>query len=105
MQRVKSFNRSKFKLKDLGSFKYFLRLEIACSKEGISLCQRKYALSLLEDIGFLAAKPASIPMDPNLELFASKGDLLLDNNEYCRLIGRLLYLTISHPDLAHPVIG
>ncbi|EOY20488.1 Cysteine-rich RLK (RECEPTOR-like protein kinase) 8, putative [Theobroma cacao] len=54
---VKEFLRSEFKLKDLGKVKYFLGLEIARSPEGISICQRKYALDLLEEQGLLEAKP------------------------------------------------
>lgn len=87
----------------MGSLKYFLGLEIARSKSGIDLCQCKYALSLLEDTGFLGAKPASAPMDPNVKLSATEGEPLLDNTQYRTLIGHLLYLTISRPNLAYPV--
>ena len=40
--------------------------------------QRKYALELLEDTGFLAAKPSSIPFDPNLKLSPTDGEPLVD---------------------------
>lgn len=50
----KTFLKTQLKLKDLGCLKYFPGLEITRSKAGISLCQRQYALQLLEDTGFLA---------------------------------------------------
>ena len=92
-----------FKLKVLGDLKYFLGLEIARSDKGICLSQRKYTLSLLEDSGFLGCKPASLPMDSNLKLSATEGEPLTDGSLYRRLIGRLMYLTISQPNIAYSV--
>lgn len=73
---VKAVLKSHFLLKDLGSVKYFLGLELAHSKSGLLLSQRKYCLQILEDTGYLNAKPASTPMDPNLKLSKDVGVFL-----------------------------
>lgn len=91
LQQVNLFIHNRFKLKDLGNLKYFLGLEIARSKQGIFLCQHKYALSLLEDTGFLASKLATVLlMDPNAKLSTEHGEPLSDISQYWRLIGHLL---------------
>ena len=100
---LKSYLHDHFALKDLGSLKYFLGLEVARSKNGIYLSQRKYALDILEDTGFLGSRSSTTPMDPNLQLNSVHGDLLHDASLYRRLIGRLIYLTITRPDIVFSV--
>lgn len=70
-------------------------VELARSSTSIFLLQRHYALRLLEDDGLLGAKPATIPMDPTVKLKNSEKNLLEDPIAYIRLVGKLLYLTIS----------
>lgn len=100
---LKTHLNTAFKLKDLGPLRYFLGLELARSSKGIHLSQRNYVLHLLEDTTFLASKPCNLPMDPNVKLQLDQGDLLQEPSVYRRLIGRLLYLTISRPDITFTV--
>lgn len=95
--------RKLFKLRDLGSLKYFLGLEIARNSKGISLCQRKYALEILSSTGMLACKPSPTPMVPNLKMSNTDGDLIPDQELYRKIVGKLMYLTITRPDITFAV--
>ena len=100
---MKSDLNSRFKLKDLGDVKYFLGLEIAKSSAGICVSQRKYFLYLLSDFGYLGCKPASSPMEANIKLSMDEGDDIPDFSVYRRLLGKLLYLTLTRPDISYAV--
>ncbi|KAM6551339.1 hypothetical protein CsatB_001147 [Cannabis sativa] len=92
-----------FQLKALGPLKYFLGFEIAKSDDGVFLSQRKYTLQLFEDTGYTCSKPAKTPMDPRTKFDNEQGHLLDDPSSYRQLIGRLLYLTLSRPDITFAV--
>ncbi|GMJ10230.1 hypothetical protein HRI_004692200 [Hibiscus trionum] len=100
---VKEFLQQHFKLRDLGNLRYFLGFEIARNSNGISLSQRKYALQLLEDTSLLASKPATTPLIAPHKLSSSEGEPLADPQQYRRLVGRLLYLTQTRPDITYSV--
>lgn len=71
IQTIKQFIDSQFKIKDLGTLKYFLGIEVARSAVGIFINQRKYVLDLLSETVLLGCKPSSTPMDTKQRLALS----------------------------------
>ncbi|XP_016548115.2 uncharacterized mitochondrial protein AtMg00810-like [Capsicum annuum] len=104
-----------FKMKDLVELKFFLGIEFTRSKEGILMNQRKYTLEFVSELGPSAAKPTVIPIDTNSKLTTKEYDDHIYKNEqgptdppanvhaYQRLTGKLLYLTMTRPDIAYSV--
>lgn len=103
IHELKHFLDQQLKLRDPGSLKFFLGLEVARSNKGINLCQRKYGLEILKDAGTTSCKPSKTPMDQNLKLSKEQGEFLANPSLYKRLVGRLLYLTITRPEITFAV--
>ncbi|CAL1400060.1 unnamed protein product [Linum trigynum] len=103
IQSVKTFLHDRFTIKDLGPLKYFLGIEVARSKKGIILNQRKYVLDILADTGFQATRPCSSPIEQNHQLGRTASPPAPDPAAFCRLVGRLLYLTVTRPDITYVV--
>nr|KYP41296.1 Retrovirus-related Pol polyprotein from transposon TNT 1-94 [Cajanus cajan] len=101
--QVKIHLSSCFKIKDLGKLKYFLGIEFARSSSGIFLSQRKFAMDILHECGLLGCKPYDFPMDQNHKLALADGPAYDDATRYRRLVGCLLYLTITRPELSYAV--
>nr|XP_009776535.1 PREDICTED: uncharacterized protein LOC104226282 [Nicotiana sylvestris] len=117
IEETKSHLQQSFKMKDLGELKYFLGIEFARSKQGILMHQRKYTLELISETDIAAAKLAITPLDVYMKLTTTEYDEhikktksttlmneeLADINSYQRLIGKLLYLTMTRPDISFSV--
>jgi hypothetical protein len=91
-----------FSIKDLGSLKYFLGIEMAASSKGFFLNQRKYVIDLLKDADMLHTKPVANPLDSKLTLDPSS-EPLTSYTHYQKIVGKLIYLTITRPDITFAV--
>ncbi|KAK3042287.1 hypothetical protein RJ639_001882 [Escallonia herrerae] len=78
IQRFKTYLSGCFRMKDFGVLKYFLGVEVARGPEGIFLCQRKYALDIISEIGLLGTKPASVPQEQNHRLALATRNAIVD---------------------------
>ncbi|CAN6709377.1 unnamed protein product [Malus baccata var. baccata] len=92
-----------FEMKNLGDLKYFLGVEVARSSRGIFLSQRKYVLDLLKETGMLGCKPVDTPIVEKHHLGIYPDQEPVDKGRYQRLVGRLIYLAHTRPDIAYAV--
>ncbi|XP_059077173.1 uncharacterized mitochondrial protein AtMg00810-like [Cryptomeria japonica] len=90
-----------FEMKDLGPLKYFLGIKVSRSDKGIFLSQRKYALDLLRETSMSACQPADTPVEERLKLCIKSNQVPVDKGRYQRLVGRLMYLAHTRPNLAY----
>ncbi|PRQ31062.1 putative RNA-directed DNA polymerase [Rosa chinensis] len=103
IQRLQGQLSSEFEMKDLGSLKYFLGIEVARGKGCIVLSQRKYVLDLLAETGMLDCQPINTPIEQNHRLAEYLDQVPTNKARYQRLVGRLIYLSHTRPDLAYAV--
>ncbi|XP_070051112.1 uncharacterized mitochondrial protein AtMg00810-like [Nicotiana tomentosiformis] len=89
ISQLKQYLFKYFQTNDLGKLKYFLGIEVAQSKTGIAISQRKYALDILEETCMLNSKLVDTPMDPNIKLVPGQGEPFEDPSRYRRLVGSL----------------
>ncbi|KAL0381419.1 UNVERIFIED_CONTAM: Retrovirus-related Pol polyprotein from transposon RE2 [Sesamum angustifolium] len=103
IQEVKDYLHNLFTIKDIGHARYFLGLEIARGSASIYVAQTKYIMDIITDTGLQNAKGVSTPFPHGLKLVADNGALLSTPDSYRCLVGRLLYLSFTRPDVSHSV--
>ena len=84
-----------------GSAEVFFSIEVARSPQDIYLCQQKYALDIISEVGLLGARLISFPIERNHNLAMAKGDILYNPKSYRRLIGQLIYLSVTCLELSY----
>lgn len=87
-----------FEMTDLGKLKFFLGVEVHQSKNGIHLCQKKYAKEVLERFDMWNCNAVKNPIVPGTVL-SKVGSRDVDATLYKQLVGCLMYLNVTRPDL------
>ena len=103
IQELKDFLSQQFEMKDLGHLSYFLGLEITHSTNGLYITQAKYASELLSRAGLTNSKTVDNPVEFNAHLTPTGGKPLSNPSLYTRLVGSLVYLTVTRPDISYVV--
>jgi hypothetical protein len=89
----------KFEMSMMGELTYFLGFQVRQLKDSTFISQTKYTQDLLKRFGMKDAKPAKTPMVTNRHIDLNKGGKSVDQKAYRSMIGSLLYLCASRPDI------
>jgi hypothetical protein len=89
----------KFEMSMMGELKYFLGFQVKQLQEGTFISQTKYIQDILNKFGMKDDKPIKTPMGTNGHLDLDTGGRSVDQKVYRSMIGSLLYLCASRPDI------
>eukprot|EP00253_Pinus_taeda_P016179 PITA_16179 len=103
IDHVKSSLKKKFEMTNLGHLHYFLGLQVLQSKEGIFLFQSKYACDIIRHFHVEDCKTAPSPFQSGVKLSVTCTSPEVDATLYRKLVGKILYLTHTRPDLSFVV--
>ncbi|XP_070008730.1 uncharacterized mitochondrial protein AtMg00810-like [Nicotiana sylvestris] len=87
----------------MGELTFFLGLQIQQSEEGTFICQTKYTKELIQKFGMSNAKSIVTRMSPSTNLDKDEQGISIDKTKYHGMIGSLLYLPASRPDIMFSV--
>ena len=91
-------------MKDLGHLSYFLGFEITHSTDELYITQAKYASELLSRAGLIDSKIVDTPVEHKTHLTPTGGKPLSNLSLYRRLVGSLVYLTVTRPNISYAVL-
>ncbi|GJZ13584.1 retrovirus-related pol polyprotein from transposon TNT 1-94 [Tanacetum coccineum] len=94
---------STFKMSMMGQMSFFLGLQVSQNPRGIFINQSKYAQEILKKFGFDSCTPIDTPMAERPDLDEDKGGKLIDPTRFRGMVGSLMYLSASRPDIVFAV--
>lgn len=103
MADFKTSMKREFDMNDLGKMRFFLGIEVLQHEEGIYIYQKKYAIEILNRFGMADSNPVKVPMIPGSKLYKDEEGTKVDETYYKQLVGSLIYLTATRPDLMFSV--
>ncbi|KAH9781356.1 hypothetical protein KPL71_008429 [Citrus sinensis] len=92
-----------FDVTDLGLLHYFLGLEVIQSDAGNFICQKKYVEEILERFQMKNCNSVTTPIEKGLKLVKDLAGRIVDSTLYKQIVGSLMYLTATRPDIMHTV--
>lgn len=103
LEEFKLSMKQEFEMTDLGLMRFFLGVEIRQSSKGIHLCQKKYAHEVLERFEMSNCNPVKNPIVPGAKLSKEEDGEEVDGTLYKQMVGCLVYLTVTRPDMMYVV--
>nr|GFB32482.1 retrovirus-related Pol polyprotein from transposon TNT 1-94 [Tanacetum cinerariifolium] len=94
---------SKFQMSMMGQMSFFLGLQVSQSPRGIFINQSKFALEILKKFGMDSCDSVDTPLVDRLKLDEDLSGTLVDQTRFRSMVGSLMYLTASRPDLVFAV--
>jgi hypothetical protein len=94
---------NEFQMSMMGELTFFLGIQVKQTKEGIFVHQAKYTKDLIKKFTMAGVKPVSTPMSTTTALDPDEDGEVVDQREYRSMIGSLLYLTATRPDIQFTV--
>ncbi|XP_028098760.1 uncharacterized protein LOC114298399 [Camellia sinensis] len=92
-----------FEMFDLGLMHYFLGIEVAQTSAGIFISQKKYVREMLDKFQMANCNSVTTPVEHGFKLIKDHEGRKVDNTLYKQIVGSLMYLTTTRPDIMHAV--
>ncbi|KAK6163847.1 hypothetical protein DH2020_000711 [Rehmannia glutinosa] len=103
VQEFKKAMMEEYEMTDLGLMKYFLGIQVRQSKGEIFISQEKYLEEVLKKFHMNNCKPISTPLAVNEKFQLYDGADKADSKTYRSIVGSLIYLTNTRPNIVYPV--